>query len=86
MFATHVKNLLTTKFKYWDACVQSEIMLRFRELLDSIPVITGIQLLTNDVWNKADDFLKGRLMAKALQSMIHWAHSYSCNTDGTDNW
>ena len=64
-----VRNLLTTKFKYWDPCVQSTIILRYPELLDSIQVITGIQFLTNDVWNQADDSLKSRLMARALKSM-----------------
>ncbi len=38
-------------------------------LLDSTHVMTGTQFLTDNVWNKADDSLKGRLMARALKNM-----------------
>lgn len=71
----HGLQVLKTHFKYWKPEDQAKVVLQYPDLIEHMSFVTGLQLLSRNIWEEADEALRCALLKVALPQLSLFANS-----------
>lgn len=70
----HCLQVLKTHFKYWKPKDQAKVVLQYPDVIEHMSFVTGLQLLSRNIWDEADEALRCKLLQVALPQLSLFAN------------